>query len=81
MFRIAVTASGGLSHDIGNYRAGWVDEPFDRWVLEHLARGKGRDLQGMFDLEPGALRGGAAHVRMWAAVAGACVSLGSDSSV
>jgi protocatechuate 4,5-dioxygenase beta chain len=74
-------ASGGLSHDIGNYRAGWIDEPLDRWVLDHLARRKGRDLQGMFDLESDALRGGAAHVRMWTAVAGACESLGARAEI
>ena len=37
--RIALYGSGGLSHDPLGPRAGWVDEPLDRWVLQQLADG------------------------------------------
>ena len=34
--RVAIYASGGLSHDPGGPRAGLVDEPLDRWFLERI---------------------------------------------
>ena len=37
--RIAVLATGGLSHEPGGPRYFWVDEAFDRWFLQLLARG------------------------------------------
>src|SRR6266545_4170263 len=37
--RIAVLATGGLSHEPGGPRYFWVDEDFDRWFLELLKRG------------------------------------------
>jgi aromatic ring-opening dioxygenase catalytic subunit (LigB family) len=37
--RIAVIATGGLSHEPGGPRYFWVDEAFDRWFLGLLARG------------------------------------------
>jgi Catalytic LigB subunit of aromatic ring-opening dioxygenase len=39
--RVAIYGSGGLSHDPLGPRAGWVDEPLDRWVLDRIARGEG----------------------------------------
>jgi aromatic ring-opening dioxygenase catalytic subunit (LigB family) len=37
--RIAVVATGGLSHEPGGPRYFWVDEEFDRWFLGLLAAG------------------------------------------
>lgn len=37
--RVAVIATGGLSHEPGGPRYFWVDEAFDRWFLELLAEG------------------------------------------
>ena len=37
--RIAVLATGGLSHEPGGPRYLYVDEQFDRWFLELLAKG------------------------------------------
>jgi Catalytic LigB subunit of aromatic ring-opening dioxygenase len=34
--RVAIYASGGLSHYPGMYNAGWIDQPLDRWILERL---------------------------------------------
>lgn len=39
--RVAIYASGGLSHDPREPRAGWIDEPLDRWDLERLERNDG----------------------------------------
>jgi aromatic ring-opening dioxygenase catalytic subunit (LigB family) len=37
--RVAVIATGGLSHEPGGPRYFWVDEAFDRWFLDLLKRG------------------------------------------
>jgi aromatic ring-opening dioxygenase catalytic subunit (LigB family) len=37
--RIAVIATGGLSHEPGGPRYFWVDEEFDRWFLDLLKHG------------------------------------------
>src|SRR5262247_3777602 len=37
--RVAVIATGGLSHEPGGPRYFWVDEEFDRWFLDLLRRG------------------------------------------
>jgi protocatechuate 4,5-dioxygenase beta chain len=79
--RIALVASGGLSHDHHGSRAGWIDHPFDEWTLNQLTRGKGANLDSIWDLESDSIHGGVAEVRLWAAVAGACESLGSKAVV
>jgi protocatechuate 4,5-dioxygenase beta chain len=79
--RVALLASGGLSHDHHGPRAGWIDEPLDRWLLDQLCRGKTAAAQSMFDLESDVLQGGAAEVRLWLAAAGAAESLGGKATV
>jgi protocatechuate 4,5-dioxygenase beta chain len=37
--RVAVVATGGLSHEPGGPRYFWVDEEFDRWFLDLLEHG------------------------------------------
>jgi hypothetical protein len=69
--RIAIYASGGLSHDPGGPRAGWIDEPLDRWILERLERGQSKDLANLFSFDSDTLRGGTGEVRAWITVAAA----------
>ncbi len=69
--RIAIYGSGGLSHDPRGPRAGWVDEPLDRWVLDRIARGEGAQLRNLFTTDSATLRGGTGEIRNWVAVAGA----------
>jgi protocatechuate 4,5-dioxygenase beta chain len=69
--RVAIYGSGGLSHDPRGPRAGWVDEPLDRWVLDRIARGEGAQLQSLFKTDSAALRGGTGEIRNWITVAGA----------
>lgn len=69
--RIAILASGGLSHDPGGPRAGWVDEPLDHWVLDHIARGEGYKLQNLFTFDSDTMRSGTGEIRSWITVAGA----------
>ena len=69
--RVALYGSGGLSHDPRGPRAGWVDEPLDRWVLDRIARGEGAQLRGLFTSDSATFRGGTGEIRNWVVVAGA----------
>lgn len=69
--RVAVYASGGLSHDPGGPRAGWIDEPLDRWVLEQITANND-SLKNLFAFDSSSLRGGSGEIRAWISVAAAC---------
>jgi protocatechuate 4,5-dioxygenase beta chain len=69
--RVTIYASGGLSHDPLGKRAGWVDEPLDRWVLDRIQNGEGEKLQHLFAFDSDTLRGGTGEIRSWITVAGA----------
>jgi aromatic ring-opening dioxygenase LigB subunit len=69
--KACIFASGGLSHDVWGPRAGWIDEPLDRWFLEKLERGQGRDLVTLFTSDGAQLRAGTGELRNWIVVAGA----------
>ena len=64
-------ASGGLSHDVLGPRAGWVDEPLDRWCLEKLENGEGDALKNVFAFDSASLRAGTGELRNWIVIAGA----------
>jgi protocatechuate 4,5-dioxygenase beta chain len=68
---IAIYGSGGLSHDPNGYRAGWVDEPLDRWFLRQIEAGKGRATTAMYTFDSHTMRGGTGEIRAWITVAGA----------
>ena len=69
--RVAIYASGGLSHDPTGPRAGWIDEPLDRWVLERLERNEAEALKCLFTFDSDTLRGGTGEIRAWISVAAA----------
>ncbi len=69
--RVAIYASGGLSHDPFGPRAGWVDEPLDRWFLERLERNETEELKHLFTFDSDTLRGGTGELRAWITAAGA----------
>jgi protocatechuate 4,5-dioxygenase beta chain len=69
--RVAIYASGGLSHDPRGPRSGWVDEPLDRWVLERLERNDGEALKSLFTFDSDTMRSGTGEIRAWISVAGA----------
>ncbi len=79
--RIALAVSGGLSHDHHGPRAGWIDFPFDQWLLKQLSRGRGSNLDPIWNVESDSVHGGTAEVRLWAALAGACESRGGKAVV
>lgn len=70
--RVAIYASGGLSHDPVGPRAGWIDEPLDRWILDRIATNRGADLQNLFTVDSATMRGGTGETRAWIVAAGAC---------
>ena len=65
--RIAVIATGGLSHEPGGPRYFWVDEEFDRWFLDLLKKGDHAALLGECTLErmEAAGSGGTAELLSW----------------
>jgi len=68
--RIAVVATGGLSHEPGGPRYFWVDEEFDRWFLDLLKRGDHLALLRECTLErmEAAGSGGTAELLAWVVV-------------
>jgi hypothetical protein len=69
--RVAIYASGGLSHFPGMYNAGWIDQPLDHWILERLARNDVAALEHLFTFDSDNLRSGTGEVRAWISVAAA----------
>jgi Catalytic LigB subunit of aromatic ring-opening dioxygenase len=69
--RIAIYASGGLSHFPGMYNAGWIDQPLDRWILERLQTNDLEALQHLFTFDSDAMRSGTGEVRAWISAAAA----------
>jgi len=69
--RVAIYASGGLSHYPGMYNAGWIDQPLDRWILDRLERNDVEGLQHLFTFDSDTMRSGTGEVRAWISVAAA----------
>jgi protocatechuate 4,5-dioxygenase beta chain len=69
--RVAIYASGGLSHFPGMFNSGWIDQPLDRWILERLAAGDAAALEHLFTFDSDTLRSGTGEVRAWISVAAA----------
>jgi protocatechuate 4,5-dioxygenase beta chain len=65
--RVAVVATGGLSHEPGGPRYFWVDEAFDRWFLALLEQGDHDRLLRECTLErmEAAGSGGTAELLAW----------------
>jgi hypothetical protein len=69
--RIAIYASGGLSHFPGEFNAGWIDTALDDWILERLAQNELEALNHLFTFDSINLRSGTGEVRAWISVAAA----------
>ena len=65
--RIAILATGGLSHEPGGPRYFWVDEEFDLWFLDLLKKGDHEQLLRECTLEKmeAAGSGGTAELNAW----------------
>ena len=79
--RVAVLATGGMSHSIGEATMGAIDEAFDRECLQHFASGDRDALLKFLDQRLPAAGNGAAEMRNWLVahgVAGAANARGFD---
>ena len=69
--RVAVLASGGLSHSIGESTMGEIDEAFDRECIRRFEDGDGRRLVDFLSDTLPRIGNGAAEIRNWVAAHGA----------
>ena len=69
--RVAIYASGGLSHYPGMYNSGRIDQPLDHWILERLQRNDHEALKHLFTFDSNNVRAGTGEVRAWISVAAA----------
>ena len=76
--RVAMLATGGLSHSIGEATMGQIDVAFDRECLQHFASGDRDALLAFLDQRLPAAGNGAAEVRNWVAAHAAAGTHGFD---
>lgn len=69
--RVAIIATGGLSHSVGTPEQGYVDVEFDERFLDDLCAGRGDALAGLTDREMMAAGSSTGEVRAWIMLAGA----------
>ncbi|HEY0146429.1 MAG TPA: hypothetical protein VGB93_09850, partial [Methylovirgula sp.] len=69
--RIALIATGGMSHDPGERRHGWIDEAFDQRFLGEMASGDLEKLAHYTTDDFLAAGAGAVELLGWVALAGA----------
>ena len=69
--RVAILATGGLSHSIGEPAMGAIDEDFDRRCLETFARGEEGPLVDLLEHGAASAGNGAHEIRNWAVAHGA----------
>ncbi len=75
--RVALLATGGLSHSIGEATMGAIDEAFDRECLQHLATDDHDALLKFLAQRLVAAGNGAAEMRNWLAAHGAAHAAGA----
>ncbi|MDH7795189.1 MULTISPECIES: hypothetical protein [unclassified Beijerinckia] len=68
--RIAVVATGGMSHDPGERNHGFIDEAFDHRFLAQMSAGDGATLSAYSDQQLMAAGAGATELLSWICLAG-----------
>ena len=76
--RVAILATGGLSHSIGEATMGAIDEAFDRECIQHLSSGNRDALMTFLESRLSAAGNGAAEMRNWLAAHGAADARGFE---
>lgn len=76
--RIAVLATGGVSHDVGTPRMGFINEAFDREFLRLLQAGEAQPLTRFAQDEVNTAGNGAEEVRNWLVAHGAAGCAGFE---
>ena len=70
--RVALIATGGISHWVGTPETGRINPEFDQWVLDHVARA---DIEPVLNLTHAAIErdagNGGQEIRNWVALLGA----------
>jgi len=69
--RVALIATGGLSHWVGAPESGQIDEEWDRRVLSLLERGESAQITAWTDEQVDVAGNGAHEIRTWLILAGA----------
>jgi aromatic ring-opening dioxygenase catalytic subunit (LigB family) len=69
--RVAIIATGGLSHSVGSLQQGWIDVDFDRRFLADFCAGRGEALANLSDAEISATGSATGEIRSWIMLAGA----------
>ena len=69
--RVAIIATGGLSHSVGSAQQGYIDAEFDRRFLDHFCSGRGEALAALSDSEIAATGSASGEIRSWIMLAGA----------
>lgn len=69
--RVALIATGGLSHSVGTPQTGYIDVDFDERFLDAFCAGRGDELARLSDAEIEASGTSSAEVRSWIMLAGA----------
>lgn len=69
--RVAIIATGGLSHSVGSLQQGYIDENFDHHFLKEFCAGHGEALAAMSHDEIAATGSATGEVRSWIMLAGA----------
>jgi aromatic ring-opening dioxygenase catalytic subunit (LigB family) len=76
--RVAILASGGASHSIGEHDMGRIDEAFDRECFEQLRCADRAELLAFLDRRLDAAGNGAAELRNWLVAHGAAQGKGFE---
>jgi aromatic ring-opening dioxygenase catalytic subunit (LigB family) len=76
--RVAVLATGGLSHSIGEKTHGAIDEPFDHKLIELFKEAKTTQLLAFLETQLPKTGNGAEEVRNWIVAHGAAGSRGFE---
>lgn len=77
--RVVLLAGGGLSHWLGVPQEGQVNETWDRWFMDILAAGKGKDLSKLSNEQILADAGnGGLEVNAWITLAGATPGISGE---
>lgn len=71
--RIAICASGGLSHypPAKGRKRGDIDIPLDKWILERIQHNEVEELEHLFTFDSETLGSGTGEIRAWISVAAA----------
>ena len=69
--RVAIIATGGLSHSVGSAQQGWIDEAFDRRFLDAFCADDGDWLASLDDRDIAATGSATGEIRSWIMLAGA----------